>query len=79
MLEILQHNKYNYILHSPNQTGVGSYQVWRETLKSPSQPVDPKHLAERNGLMQTVTWHTSSHSPNFPPQPTCAWGLHRSQ
>lgn len=30
MLKILQHNKYNYALHSPNHRGIGSYQVWRE-------------------------------------------------
>lgn len=31
MLKVLQYNKYNQLLHSPNQRGAGSYQLWRET------------------------------------------------
>lgn len=35
------------VLHSPNQTGVGSYQVWSETLRSPSQSVHPSTTQKR--------------------------------
>jgi len=43
MLKILQHNKYNYALHSPNQRGgVGSHRVCRETYLEGAFTVDRK-------------------------------------
>lgn len=56
MLKILQHNKYNYTLHSPNQTGIGSYQVWRETLlRSPSQSTGTQSTTREEG----ATWDSN--------------------
>lgn len=53
MLKILQCNKYNYTLHSPNQTGIGSYQVWRETLlRSPSRSTETQSTTQEEGATQ---------------------------